>query len=135
MSEVPRNFASLISSMDIPNAKALFEALITREKSTVKLFYTPANEVEEVDDELPLTVRGVPGTTKIHQVACLELDSANKFLIWPYLLQSLLPYFCHFQLTPENGSMKFRKLSCYCSHPNSCECFGWSEHFFTVRRK
>ena len=85
--------------VNIPNALTMFEELAKRPDSSVKLFFTPAREVDELNDELPLSIpKAIPGTMKIHQ------------------------------LIVDANSLRHRQLSCLCKYPAVCNYYDLSTH-------
>ena len=85
--------------VNIPNALTMFEELAKRPDSSVKLFFTPAREVDELNDELPLSIpKAIPGTMKIHQ------------------------------LIVDANSLRHRQLSCFCQYIAVCNCYDFSTH-------
>ena len=83
----------------IPNAFTMFQELSNRPDSFVKVFFTPARSVDELDDELPLSMpQAIPGTMKI----------------------------LYAMLILEVSSLRHRQLSCFCQYPTVCDCYNLS---------
>ncbi|KAK9977190.1 hypothetical protein ABG768_019011 [Culter alburnus] len=80
--------------MDLPSADVLFEAL-SEQQTKIKLFYIKEDDIAANDDLIPQQLDTVRGTMKIHQI---------------------------FTNTP--AQFKWRILSCFCSAPDECKCYG-----------
>ncbi|KAL2087166.1 hypothetical protein ACEWY4_018225 [Coilia grayii] len=78
---------------DIPNARVLFDELKQKSTST-ELFYVEPNTIEEMDVHVPAGLQSIRGTMKIHQI-----------------------------ISHDPSQMSWRVLSCFCSAPNTCNCF------------
>ena len=92
---------------DITNAESLYRQLLTTETS-VKLFYTEADEVGSLASKMPEKLPTVVGTMRLHQLVTVNI-----------------------------GEIYFRDVSCVCSSPGDllCNCYGlkrfnFSQHAF-----
>ena len=86
---------------DIPDAITLFQKLLPK-LNKVKLFYTPAREVENhTECNSGMKLKRIPGTMKVHQVHVVS-----------------------------RGQVSTRHLSCFCNYPSHCECFNPAKHCF-----
>lgn len=90
---------------DIPNAATMFKILLEQE-SKVQLFYIPARDIEEADDDVPLKIQTLQGTMKFHQI---RLESRSK--------------------------LKHRNLGCFCKYPYYCDCYEWKDHTFETTKQ
>lgn len=94
---------AVAAGSDLPDAMSVFQKLSER-ASKIKLFYTPASEVKDFEDELPLKLRDVSsvrGTMGIHEI---RVDS--------------------------RASISTREVSCFCRHPEVCQCYEFRRHTF-----
>ncbi|XP_028458300.1 uncharacterized protein LOC114571525 [Perca flavescens] len=79
---------------DIPDARVLLEEL-KQQKSATELFYIEPDAVESMDVHVPSELQTIRGTMEIHQIT-----------------------------SHSPSQMSWRILSCFCSAPNDCNCFG-----------
>ena len=79
---------------DLPDAVSMYNAL--KRNSGVQLHFVPESAIEDVDDELPLRLPGIPGTMAVRQ------------LIY----------------AADGNVIQYRNLSCFCKWPDTCDCFG-----------
>jgi len=86
---------------DIPDAHTLFEKL--NGKLKVKLFFTPARDVE-ASVSPPTDLKTVDGAMKIHQLTLID-----------------------------RGKIQHRQLGCFCNFPETCECFDAVTYCFMGR--
>ncbi|CAG5897230.1 unnamed protein product, partial [Menidia menidia] len=94
---------------DIPNASALLENLAKH--SSVRLFEVTEDNIAACGELIPPFLKSVPGTMKIHQI---KLNIMSPQVV-----------------ATEPGNIRFREVSCFCSH--SCDCFSPKESVFTQR--
>lgn len=80
---------------DIPTAKILFDEL-NKLDLNVQLYYVNRGDIELVNDTLPLVIKGVEGTMKLHQIVS-HSNSPN--------------------------TIRLKQLSCFCSFPGDCNCY------------
>ncbi|XP_064601012.1 uncharacterized protein LOC135467176 [Liolophura sinensis] len=90
------------AGIDIPDAKKMFGEL-TKSETKVKMFFTDSSSVTNATKMLPENIVTVPGTMGIHQIC-----------------------------TTKMGSMYYRQISCFCSHPDTlrCSCYDAKEFVF-----
>lgn len=86
---------------DIANAETMYEKLSNGDQSKIKLFFILPSEIEKNDDDIPLRLKPINGTMKIHQIKLTE-----KFIL------------------------QTRNLGCYCQHPSDCDCYTYTQHSF-----
>lgn len=53
--------------LDIPDAKAAYDALLSTE-TKIKIFYVPAENIKPLDPLIVENLMPIPGTMKIHQL-------------------------------------------------------------------
>ena len=88
---------------DIATAKAMYDKLESTSK--IKLYYVSRDQINYVDEQIPLKVVGVPGTMRVHQL--ITVSNSSKIGLF------------------------YRNLACHCSWPQICQCYEPKEHFFT----
>ncbi|WAR07948.1 hypothetical protein MAR_017906, partial [Mya arenaria] len=100
-------------SEDITNAEDMIRAL-KMTNTSVELFEVKDEAVERIEKELPKQLKVVPNTMKIHQ--------NNIYYV----------VFLHYEqvMVKERGEVLSRVLSCFCSRPNICSCYGTSKCSF-----
>ncbi|KAK9977123.1 hypothetical protein ABG768_018944 [Culter alburnus] len=86
--------AIVAQGIDIPNGKVLYEKL-RDQPSSVQLMYVTEEEIERMDSVLPEDLITIKGTMQIHQI-----------------------------VSTRPGDISWRVLSCFCSEPQICQCFG-----------
>jgi hypothetical protein len=79
--------------VDVADALTLFKELKSKDFK-VQLHYIAHSDIPSQEVQIPMVLKPVVGTMKVHQL---------------------------FTNTP--GTISHRVLSCYCSHPYSCECY------------
>lgn len=78
---------------DITDAKQLFTTLTAN--TSVKLFLVTRDNISQLDPSVNAeSISSVPGTMKLHQIS-----------------------------TYKSGEVSYRNLSCFCSHPDPCDCY------------
>eukprot|EP00064_Thunnus_orientalis_P020520 superscaffoldBa00005679_g20658 len=92
---IKRNADAIVArGIDIPSGEILFDVL-SKEQSKIKLFHVTEEDISAKDALLPNQLETVHGTMKIHQI-----------------------------FTNNPGHIKWRVLSCFCSAPEECKCYG-----------
>ncbi|WAR22315.1 hypothetical protein MAR_016289 [Mya arenaria] len=100
-------------SVDITNAEDMIRAL-KMTNTSVELFEVKEEAVERIEKELPKQLKVVPNTMKIHQ-------NNIYYVVFLYYEQVMVK---------ERGEVLSRVLSCFCSRPNICSCYGNSKCSF-----
>ena len=89
---------------DIPDATTLFNAL-NKEESQIKLYFVEESSINMMDAGCSTSVKTIPGTMKMHQL-----------------------------FTDAELRIAYRNLSCFCTRPTICSCYGLHYSRFSAQR-